>query len=405
MLPAGKDHNWDNLYGFPGISIPHGSAPEMIKDNSQITAMHAANCALHADYLATHTVELAGWVKYLENKCSLLQSKVNELETWKEQTSKHLKILRNEHNALKRHVKEEEEKQLPSTWDTLDAQHMTRAKLSPVSVPVPEITTPTTTGKIPESHPHLPPPQSPSPPLVLEEPGDSQYTPPQSALGLTEPKAPPGLPPPQQGPVMNSYEADAAMGPQPNTTLQDEVLQPPSLGRSTSQDELKEEGAVEGIKMTTAFDEISQRPMMKAEWRIGHLTTKLRGTMGRALVSPTFQAYGIPAIRLLVCPDAKEASKGPRSKKQKENYAKKVSDGPLEGCLKLKVPSCPKPYVIEYYLKVGSVRFGPYSDNFSECIVSPPRELEVDWLKEVDTSDNSLTVEVDILQFTPTTDE
>merc|ERR1712032_280431 len=117
-------------------------------------------------------------------------------------------------------------------------------------------------------------------------------------------------------------------------------------------------------------------PMMKAEWRIGHLSTKLRGCMGRALVSSPFQAYGLEDLRLMVCPDAREASKGPRNRKQKEIYQKKVSDGPLEGCLKLKVPSCPELHPkITYYLKVGSVRIGPYTDNFAECTVSEARDF------------------------------
>jgi hypothetical protein len=132
-----------------------------------------------------------------------------------------------------------------------------------------------------------------------------------------------------------------------------------------------------------------------AEWRIGNLTTKLRGCMGRALVSSPFSAAGLQDLRLMVFPDGKEVtSKGPRTRAQKELYAKKVKEGPIEGCLKFKVPDCT--CVLEYYLRIGGVRKGPFRHDFSESAVDGCQDFGVDWLKQVG-SDQSLTVAVEIL--------
>jgi len=139
----------------------------------------------------------------------------------------------------------------------------------------------------------------------------------------------------------------------------------------------------------------------KAEWRIGSLSVKLRGCMGRALVSPPFSAWGMEDLRLMIYPDQKESATGPRSRRQKDLYNKKVSDGPLDGCLKLKVPNCPAPHVLKYYLTVGSSetnRKGPFEHNFSECTVSDPAEFDIDWLSVVD-ADGGLSVSVDIMKM------
>jgi len=156
-----------------------------------------------------------------------------------------------------------------------------------------------------------------------------------------------------------------------------------------------DEGLLEGVHVTpTTVDGVDCE---NAEWRIGHLSTKLKGCMGRALVSSPFSAWGLEDLRLMVFPDGKEVSKGPRSRRQKELYAKKVSEGPLEGCLKLKVPACPPPHVLEYYLKIGNTRKGPFNHNFAESTVNGCLDFGIDWLKQVD-ADQSLTVGVEILR-------
>ncbi|CAK0909384.1 unnamed protein product, partial [Prorocentrum cordatum] len=102
--------------------------------------------------------------------------------------------------------------------------------------------------------------------------------------------------------------------------------------------------------------EVEGKPCEIAEWRIGHLPSKLKGCMGKALVSPPFTAAGHEDVRLMVFPEGKDAAKGPRSKRQKELYAKKVSEGPLDGCLKMKFVPEDGSLVLEYYLSVGSER-------------------------------------------------
>jgi len=160
-----------------------------------------------------------------------------------------------------------------------------------------------------------------------------------------------------------------------------------------------EAGQLEGV--TVVDGEVEGSACVRAEWRIGHLSTKLRGCMGRALVSSPFTAAGLEDLRLMICPDGKESqSKGPRSRRQKELYAKKVMEGPLDGCLKLKAPNSSTegaPQEIEYYLKVGSKRMGPIKHKFSESTVSGCEDFGVDWLKQLEV-DLSLTVCVEILK-------
>lgn len=139
----------------------------------------------------------------------------------------------------------------------------------------------------------------------------------------------------------------------------------------------------------------------RAEWRIHQLSVKLKGCMGRALVSPPFSAWGMEELRLMICPDQKESGTGPRSRRQKELYNQKVTQGPLDGSVKLKVPSCPAPHTLKYFLTVGtstSNRKGPFTHNFADCTVSDPAEFSMDWLQQVD-SDGGLTVSVDIIQM------
>jgi len=69
----------------------------------------------------------------------------------------------------------------------------------------------------------------------------------------------------------------------------------------------------------------------------------------------------------------------------------------LEGCLKLKVPDCPVRHSLEYYLKIGAVRRGPFKHNFSESTVSGYYDFGFDWLEQVD-ADQALTVTVEILK-------
>jgi len=152
--------------------------------------------------------------------------------------------------------------------------------------------------------------------------------------------------------------------------------------------------ALEGVHVSES--EVDGAACEVAVWRIGRLSERLKGCMGRALVSSSFEAAGIKDCRLMVFPDGKEATKQlPRNRKQKDTYAKKVTEGPLDACLKLKIPDCPPPHVVEYSLRVGRVKKGPFSHNFMDCAVNGCDEFGVDWLHQVE-ADHSLTVAVEI---------
>merc|ERR1711977_460309 len=98
----------------------------------------------------------------------------------------------------------------------------------------------------------------------------------------------------------------------------------------------------------------------------------------------------------MVYPDGQEAAKGPRTRKEKDLFGKMVTEGPLKGRLRLKVSNCPIGHVVEFYLKLGNVRAGPFKQDFSENTMSHPVDFQVDWLSQV-APDKSLTVGVEIL--------
>lgn len=208
------------------------------------------------------------------------------------------------------------------------------------------------------------PPKSKSMPNVGESssPGESNKS----------GKQPPGLDPPEKIPK-SVTAADVS------------EFSPSAINLSAAEGVKVERGSADGKECECA------------QWRIGHLSEKLKNCMGRSLVSSPFTAWGIEDLRLMVFPDGKDALKGARSKKAKEQYTKLVTEGPLDACLKFKVPECPPPHVLVYYLKIGEVRKGPFSHNFSESTVHGCSDFDVDWLLQVD-SDRSITVSVEILK-------
>merc|ERR1712087_756967 len=88
---------------------------------------------------------------------------------------------------------------------------------------------------------------------------------------------------------------------------------------------------------------------------------------------------GLEDLRLMICPDGKEVAKGPRSRRQKELYAKMVAEGPLEASLKLKAPtSADTTQEIQFFLRVGDKRMGPFKHNFADTTVSGCDDFGVD---------------------------
>jgi len=146
----------------------------------------------------------------------------------------------------------------------------------------------------------------------------------------------------------------------------------------------------------------------RAEWRIDDLRGKLQASMGRPLVSPPFAVRGLPNLRLMVFPDAREAVKGVRSRERKGLYAAMVKKGPLHGSLKLKADCLDHATVLLFTLTVGSVRRGPFTYDFSECAIHGCEDFATDWLKQVDEPSGCLRVGVEILdvkEYTPGCDE
>ncbi|CAE8612951.1 unnamed protein product, partial [Polarella glacialis] len=334
--------------------------PSMVHEE-MVDSIHAANAncaAMQADIAAKHAASLAQWVQYLWTQIASLQGKVVELEDWKKKTLDDMTRLRFEHKLLRRRV-----------------------------CPAEEV----------DDEPKLPA-KAKSMPLVLADHVDDGFKVKGLQTSMTAPassmRPPPGLEvaqaateaanakqvrfsAPSEKPQGLSCSGSAS--PQtPSGGVPRSVSSFSDFGGSLAGEPL-DEGPLEGINVvmsTTADGEVCQL----AEWRIGHLSTKLKGCMGRALVSSPFSAWGLEDIRLMVFPDGKEPVKGPRSRRQKELYLKKVSEGPLDGCLKLKVPDCPAPHVIEYFLSIGSVRCGPFKHNFGESTVNGCLDFAIDWL-------------------------
>ena len=99
---------------------------------------------------------------------------------------------------------------------------------------------------------------------------------------------------------------------------------------------------------------VAHRPAVaEAAWLYGQGPSVLAIHRGRLR---GFATHGLP--------EGKELTKGPRSKRQRELYAKKVNEGPLDGCLKIKVPSCPSELELQYFLKVGTKSKGTISAQF-----------------------------------------
>mmetsp|Transcript_32747 Transcript_32747/g.78305 ORF Transcript_32747/g.78305 Transcript_32747/m.78305 type:complete len:340 (+) Transcript_32747:65-1084(+) len=303
--------------------------------NAQYQAEIASKCA--AD-LATYFQSLWGTVVHL-------QAKVTELEEWKRKALEDVRKLRDEHKALRRKVLGEEQVEIERST--------VRAKTMPPQLLAPMVT-------------NSPPP----------------------GLNLAKADSPPGLSLPRQDSATLS----------PPRLLHHNSLSSghSSFSNFTSASMVSDDGGhLEGVQISMVC--IDGVQLERAEWRIGQVSQKLRGCMGRALVSSPFNAAGLEEIRLMVLPEGKETTKGPRSKRQRELYAKKVQEGPLDGCLKLKVPSCPADCELQYFLKVGGSRRGPFRHNFSENTVSGCDDFGVDWLSQLGP-DNSLIVCVEFVK-------
>jgi len=146
---------------------------------------------------------------------------------------------------------------------------------------------------------------------------------------------------------------------------------------------------------------VSEDCMMTCvEWRIAHMSKRLKDCMGRPLVSSPFNAWDIQGMLLMICPDCGDGSRG-RTKRQKQLYNSKVNEGSMHASVKLKVADCP--HELTYHVEIGDEKRGPFKHNFAVeggSIVSSNVDLGIDFLSKLE-SDGGLLVRVSIMAPKP----
>mmetsp|Transcript_89360 Transcript_89360/g.208019 ORF Transcript_89360/g.208019 Transcript_89360/m.208019 type:complete len:374 (-) Transcript_89360:35-1156(-) len=141
--------------------------------------------------------------------------------------------------------------------------------------------------------------------------------------------------------------------------------------------------------------EVDGKEISRVEWRIDNMKAKFKDCVGRPLVSPQFEASGLPELRLMVFPNLGIDTSGLTMREQKSRYEARISEGPLSGELKFKVvTNLGDKLVIRFNLFVGSIVQGPIEHNFADRIIHG-LEFKENWLEQ--TKNGSLTVGVEML--------
>jgi hypothetical protein len=319
----------------------------------------AAAAAMHSASQNFNAMQLWQWVHNLQRENDELQRKVKELEQWKIRTLEEMRDLRKIQQSLKKRIgpsadeDREIEKPPPGLKKTISPAPDNAPDLSKISSP-----------------PGLEPPSN-SPPSYSADANEEllrTYTAP-ARLTQAEP--------------LSVLVAEDEVNPRPK-------LEPrPSLESICTEGILSQEGVI-----TKPSDR-----GIRAEWRIGHLSAKLRRCMGKQLVSPAFEAFDMTDLKLMISVGDSDDSAAARNRKTKEQYNKKVTEGPLDARMKLKVPCSKPPYTkMTYRFMVGDKEENqttPITHDFSESTVSNAAEFGCDWLAEVD-GDCGITVSVEI---------
>lgn len=334
-----SQEEWQQQYNFFG---------EMERNAVQLAAQQA-----------TTAQTLAQWHDHLWRQIALLQRKVENLESWKKNTTDEMTNLRFAHKVLRRQLADgvEEEPSLPVKGKSLPIMLADHVSVTDGGG---------RTGKQ-KRLTWAPPSLQMHPPPGLES---------AKQVRFSDAKSP------------NAQGSSCSELPSKSSS---------TFSIPTGDSSVLDEGPHEGVNVVEGKNSDGVSSQI-AEWRISNFSIKLKGCMGRALVSSAFKACGLEDLRLMVFPDGKETTKGPRTRRHKDLYAKKVTEGPLEGCLKFKVPECPPPHKVEYFLHVGSVRRGPFNHDFGENTVHGCAEFGVDWLGQVE-QDQSLMLKVEIVRL------
>eukprot|EP00440_Ansanella_granifera_P005246 gb/GFBE01005690.1/.p1 GENE.gb/GFBE01005690.1/~~gb/GFBE01005690.1/.p1 ORF type:complete len:358 (+),score=58.65 gb/GFBE01005690.1/:1-1074(+) len=132
----------------------------------------------------------------------------------------------------------------------------------------------------------------------------------------------------------------------------------------------------------------------RVEWRIDGMKTKFKDCLVRPLVSPQFEAGGLPELRLMVFPNLGDIA-GLTMREQKSRYEARIAEGPLNGALKFKVVTdVGDSLAIKFKLFIGNIVQGPMEHNFADHVIAG-FDFSNNWLDLV--QGGSLLVGVEII--------
>mmetsp|Transcript_13912 Transcript_13912/g.31080 ORF Transcript_13912/g.31080 Transcript_13912/m.31080 type:complete len:357 (+) Transcript_13912:46-1116(+) len=147
--------------------------------------------------------------------------------------------------------------------------------------------------------------------------------------------------------------------------------------------------------LTVQSKEVAGEETWRIEWRIDNVKAKFKECVGRPLVSPHFEAGGLPELRLMVFPTLGLDISGLTMREQKTRYEARIAEGPLCGALKFKVvTNIGDKLVIKFNLFVGDIVQGPLEHNFADHVIHGV-DFNNNWLEQM--SHGSLVVGVEML--------
>ncbi|CAL1140277.1 unnamed protein product [Cladocopium goreaui] len=133
----------------------------------------------------------------------------------------------------------------------------------------------------------------------------------------------------------------------------------------------------------------------RIEWRIDGIKTKFKDCLVRPLVSPQFEAAGLPELRLLVFPNLGDLD-GLTMREQKSRYEVRFAEGPLSGSVKFKVVTETGGRLdIKFNLFIGDVVQGPLAHNFADHVMAG-FDFSNNWLES--SAVGSLTIGVEVIE-------
>lgn len=208
--------------------------------------------------------------------------------------------------------------------------------------------------------------------------------------------APPSLPRvPEEQPLSGSKPAPA-LAPQPQPAGE-RISPPPGLSLPPPPPVPAQAEAPARMQeaLTVQPKEASGFAAARVEWRIDGAKAKFKDCVGRPLVSPQFEAAGLPELRLMVFPNLGLDTSGLTMREQKCKYEARITEGPLSGALKFKVvTNFSDNLVVNFNLFVGDVVQGPIEHNFADHIIYGVN-FESNWLDQM--KNGSLTVGVELI--------